>query len=351
MAMLVRREAIVDLKTLIVVLASALFTSVTYSQDLETVEARYRDVDETYSVEAVVEAIKQSTVSAQVTGRVVEVNYDVGDYVKKGQTIVRIDQSEAEQVVAGTDAQVAEALAAYEKAKSNLDRARELAQQNFISKSALDNAEAEFRVEEARLKAARAARTQAATTRSYTVVVAPYSGVVSARLVEVGEMATPGKPLMTGFDPSAMRVVASVPQYKVAEVRASPRVSVEIPSLNRWITGRDITVLPSADPRTHATSVRVDLTGNQKDLYPGMFARAHFTVGRARKLVIPAETVVRRSEVTGVYVKEADGRFGFRQIRLGEPAGNGLIEVLAGVIAGEAVAVDPIKAGMSTSPK
>jgi len=338
-------------KSLAVGLALGAFASAIYAQDIKTAEARYRDVDATYSVEAIVEAIKQSTVSAQVTGRVVEVNYDVGDYVRKGQTIVRIDESEARQVVAGSEAQVAEALAAYEKAKSNLDRARELAKQNFISKSALDNAEAEFRVEQARLNAARAARTQAATTRSYTVVVAPYSGVVSARLVEVGEMATPGKPLMTGFDPSAMRVVASVPQYKVADVRASPRVSVEIPSLNRWIEGRNITVLPSADPRTHATSVRVDLTGNQKDLYPGMFARAHFTVGRARKLVIPAEAVVRRSEVTGVYVKDADGQFSFRQLRLGEAAGNGLIEVLAGVVAGEQVALDPVKAGMLTTPK
>ena len=331
-----------------VVAVASVFASIGFAQEIETIAVRYRDVDETYSVEAVVEAIRQSTVSAQATGRVVEVNYDVGDYVKKGQIIVRIDESEARQVVVGSEAQVAEAEAAYENAQSSLERARELAAQNFISKSALDKALAEFRVEEARLKAARAARSQAATTRSYTVIVAPYSGVVAARLVEVGEMATPGKPLMTGFDPSAMRVVASVPQYKVAEVRASPRVSVEIPSLNRWIEGQQTTILPAADPRTHVTSVRVDLAGNQKELYPGMFARAHFTIGQARKLVMPAEAVVRRSEVAGAYVASADGGFRFRQLRLGEPAGQGLIEILAGVTAGERVALDPVKAGMST---
>jgi len=345
------RGKFVKFETLVAGVALVTCLSTGLAEDIGTVEVRYRDVDETYSVEAVVEAIKQSTVSAQVTGRVVEVNYDVGDYVKKGQTIVRIDESEAKQVVVGSQAQVAQAEAAYENAKSHLERARELAAQNFISKSALDTAKAEFRVAEARLAEARAARSQAATTRSYTTVVAPYSGVVSARLVEVGEMATPGKALMTGFDPSAMRVAASVPQYKVADVRASPRVSVEIPSLNRWIEGSGITVLPSADPRTHATSVRVDLPGDQKDLYPGMFARAHFTVGRARKLVIPAGTVVRRSEVSGVYVKDSNGRFSFRQLRLGEPAGQGLIEVLAGVVAGEQVALDPVKAGMLTVPK
>lgn len=331
--------------------AGAFLTSVAFGQQVETAEVRYRDVDETYAVEAVVEAIRQSTVSARVTGRVVEVNYDVGDYVKQGQIIVRIDESEARQVVAGSEAQVAEAEAAYEDAKSSLERGRELAAQNFISKSALDRSLAEFKVAEARLKAARAARSQAATTRSYTTVVAPYSGIVSERLVEVGEMATPGKPLMTGFDPSAMRVVASVPQYKLPEVKASPRVSIEIPSLNLWTEGQHVTILPAADPRTHATSVRVDLSGDQRELYPGMFARAHFTIGRARKLVIPAEAVVYRSEVTGAYVASANGGFRFRQLRLGEPAGQGLIEILAGLSAGDRVALDPIKAGMSSAPR
>jgi len=319
------------------------------AQGLETAEVQYREVDVTYAAEALVEAVRQSTVAAQVTGRIVELNYDVGDYVKKGQVIVRIDESEARQVLAGSEAQVAQAEAAFENARINVDRTRNLAAQNFVSKSALDKAEADFRVAEAQLKAARAAAGQAATSKSYTVVVAPYSGVVSARHVEVGEMATPGKPLMTGFDPAAMRVVASVPQYKVAEVRGSPRASIEIPSLNRWIEGKAITVLPSADPRSHSTSVRVDLPGSQKDLYPGMFARAHFTVGRARKLVMPVGSVVRRSEVSGVYVVDPGGAVRFRQVRLGEPAGQGLIEVLAGVSAGERVALEPVKAGMAAA--
>jgi RND family efflux transporter MFP subunit len=320
------------------------------AQPLETAEVQYRDVDLTYAAEAVIEAVKQSTVSAQVTGRIVEVNYDVGDYVKKGQVIVRIDQTEAAQVVAGSEAQVAQAQAAFESASQALERSRELASQKFISQAALDKAEADYRVAEAQLKAAQAGASQASTTRSHTVLVAPYSGVVSARHVEVGEMATPGKALMTGFDPRDMRVIASVPQYKVAEVRASPRAMVEVPSLNKWIEARSITVLPSADPRTHATRVRLDLPENLREIYPGMFARAYFTVGRARKLVVPVSAVLKRSEVTGVYVVNSEGAVSFRQLRLGEPAGQGEIEILAGVSPGERVAVDPIKAGMKTVP-
>lgn len=323
-----------------------LLSTVAAAQPLDIVEVQYRDVDLTYAAEAMIEAVKQSTVAAQVTGRVVEVNYDVGDYVKKGQVIVRIDQAEAEQRVAGSEAQVAQAQAAYENAKSERARARELAVQKFISQAALDKAEAQFRVTEAQLRAARAGASQATTSRNYTVVVAPYSGVVSARHVEVGEMAAPGKALMTGFDPRDMRVLASVPQYKVAEVRNSPRAMVEVPSLNRWIDATSITLLPTADPRTHATQVRLNLPETLRDVYPGMFARAYFTVGRARRLVVPVSAVVKRSEVAGVYVVKPDGAVSFRQVRLGEPAGQGDIEILAGVSAGEQVAIDPIKAGM-----
>jgi multidrug efflux pump subunit AcrA (membrane-fusion protein) len=299
-----------------------LHAAIAAAQPLVTAAVQYRDVDTTYASEAVVEAVKQSTVSAQVTGRIVELNYDVGDYVKKGQVIVRIDEAEARQVVAGSQAQVAQAQAAFENARVALERNRQLARAG-----------------------------QAAASKAYTVVVAPYSGVVAARHVELGEMATPGKPLMTGFDPADMRVIATIPQYKVAEVRTSPRAMVEIPSLNKWIQAKSITVLPAADARSHSTRVRLDLPENLREVYPGMFARAYFTVGRARKLVAPVGAVVKRSEVAGMYVVNEKGEVSFRQVRLGEPSGQGEIEILAGVSAGEKVALDPVKAGMAATPR
>ena len=334
----------------VALLPSALLLGVlssTWAEPLSTATVEYREVDTTYAAEAVIEAVRQSTVSAQVAGRIVEINYDVGDFVKKGQVIVRIDQAEARQIVAGTEAQVAQARASHENARVALERNRQLAAQKFISQAALDKAEAEFRVAEAQLKAAMAGAGQAATTKAYTVVVAPYSGVVAVRHVELGEMASPGKPLMTGFDPADMRVIATVPQYKVAEIRTSPRAMVEIPSLNKWIQVKTITVLPAADPRTHATLVRLELPETTREVYPGMFARAHFTVGRARKLVVPAAAILKRSEVTGVYVINDKGQAGLRQIRLGEPAGQGDIEVLSGLTAGEKVALEPVKAGIA----
>ena len=306
---------------------------------------KYQMVDTGYSTEATVEAVKQSTIAAQVAGRVTAVNFDAGDYVKKGSVIVRLSAQELSAAVAGSRAQVAQAEATLANARANYQRQQQLFQQKFISQAALDRATAEFRAAEAAARAARAGVGQSAAVSGYTVITAPYSGVVAARHVEIGETVAPGAPLMTGFDPKDMRVIANVPQYKLAEIKASPRVSVEIPSLNKWITATGITVLPSADTATHTVKVRVDLPTSLEGVIPGMFARAHFSVGSARKLSIPSSAVVRRSEITAVYVVRQD-RVSLRQVRLGTPNGRGQVEVLAGLNPGDVIALDPVKAGI-----
>lgn len=306
---------------------------------------KYQMTDTGYSTEASVEAVRQSTLAAQVSGRVAAVNFDAGDYVKAGTVIVRLSAQELSSAVAGSRAQVAQADATLANARANYERQQQLFQQKFISQAALDRATAEFRSAEAAARAARAGAGQTAAVSGYTVITAPYSGVVAARHVEVGESVAPGTPLMTGFDPKDMRVIANIPQYKLAEAKAAPRVAVEIPSLNKWIDAAGVTVLPSADAATHTVKVRIDLPTNLEGVIPGMFARAHFSVGSARKLTIPSTAVVRRSEITAVYVVRKD-TVSLRQIRLGTPNGRGQVEVLAGLNPGEVIALDPVKAGI-----
>ena len=316
---------------------------------LATAPVQYREVAQTYSADGIVEAVRQSTVSAQIGGRVKEVLFDVGDSVKKGQLILRIDEREASQVLAGSQAQVMQAQASMQNARANYERAKQLFSQKFISQAGLDKAQADYQIALAQAAASSAGAGQAGIAHGYTSVVAPYGGVVAARLVEIGEMVMPGKPLMTGFDPSEMRVLVSVPQYKLADIGARPEVSVEVPSLQRWIAAASVTVQPLADARTHSTQVRVNLPPNEAGIYPGMFVRTHFVVGKARKLVIPAEAVLRRSEVVAVYVVDDKGVAKLRQVRLGDVSGEGVVEVLAGLKPGEKVALEPVKAGMQSA--
>ncbi len=318
---------------------------------LVTVPVQYREVAQTYSAEGVIEATRQSTVSAQISGRVKEVSFDVGDRVRKGQVLLRIDESEANQGLAGSQARVLQAKAALQNAKINYERSKQLLEQKFISQSALDKAESDYRMAQAQAAASEAGAEQSALTQGYTSVVSPYAGVVAARMVELGEMVTVGKPLMTGFDPTQMRAIVSVPQYKLSEIGARSVVSVEIPSLSRWLKSSSVVVQPTADPRTHSTIVKVSLRANESGVYPGMFVRAHFEIGKTKKMLIPASAVVRRSEVVGVYVVNENSSINLRQVRVSEASGNGEVEVLSGLTEGERVAVHAVKAGMEFKNK
>lgn len=312
---------------------------------LDTAIVEVRDVELTYSAEAVVEAVRQSTVAAQIAGRIVELRFDVGDYVKKGEVIVRIDERAAAQALAASEAQVRQAEAALRNARAEYERARQLVAQKFLSQAALERAETEYKAAQERVSALIAGAGQAATERGFATVVAPYSGIVSARHVELGEMASPGKPLMTGFDPGTLRVTATVPQAQIAAIQAGAKARIELPSVGRWIGASGLTVIPSADPRTHTTQVRIGLPSEVRGIYPGIYARAHFVTGRKPALLVPRAAVIRRSELTAVFVVQ-ERTAQLRQIRLGTAGDEKAVEVLAGLKPGERVALEPIKAGL-----
>lgn len=289
-------------------------------------------VDLTFPAESLVEAVQQATVGAQVPGRVLEVAADAGQTVKKGDVLMRIDAREAAEAVRAAEAQ-------YANAKVNYERTKSLVTQKFMSAAALDKAKAD-------LDAASANRAAAGASQSHATIVAPMSGIVARRHAELGDMAMPGSPLFTIYQPGSLRVTASIPQYRLQAMRAVRAARVEFPELGKWVDATSVQLLPTADATTHTSQVRVNLPA-VPEATPGMFARVHFVTGRADKLTVPANAVVRRGEVAAVYVQGADGRLSLRQLRLGDPVGSGEIEVLAGLAAGDKVATDPVKAGIA----
>ncbi len=305
----------------------------------------YRPVDAGYTAEALVEAGRQSTIAAQVAGRILDLKWDAGDVVRQGQLLVRIDDSAARPNVAANQAEVAQAQADLANAQAQYQRSQKLVEKKFLSAAALDQSRAAYDAAQARVAAAKAGVAQAAANRGFASIGAPFSGVVAVRHAQAGEMASLGRELLTVFDPATLRVVANIPQDKLEQVQRGGRASIEIPAQQRWIEAVAVTVLPQADQRTHVSQVRLELPARLSGVYPGMFVRAHFATGQAKKLLVPSAAVVRRSEVTGVYVVDAQERVQLRQVRLGEEAGE-LVEVLAGLSAGERVAIEPMKAGI-----
>lgn len=305
----------------------------------------YRDIDRVAVVEGLVEAVRQSTLAAQVAGRIVSLPVKSGDAVKAGQVLVQIDPRSAVQAEAASMSQVQEARANLTNARAKYDRSVRLFAEKFISQAALDQAKAEYLAAQAQGAAAEANAGQSTTSKSFTTIVAPYDGVVASTEVDVGDMATVGRALVSVFDPGELRVVATVPQAVLATADLAAPVRIEVPAGKRSLVARRVTVIPVADARTHTTRIRLDLPAGS-GLMPGQYARASLVTGHARALAMPRSAMLQRSEVTAVYVIDANGRAQLRQVRLGEPAGEGMVEVLAGLAAGERVAMEPVRAGI-----
>ncbi len=302
-----------------------------------------------FVADALIEAVHQATVAAETTGRITQIFFDVDDVVEQEEVLLRFTDEEQQAGLARAEAGQKEAVARRVQAQAEHTRIKSVFARKLVARSALDKSSADLKAAEQRVKAAEADLKEAHQQLEYTVVRAPYAGIVVKRHVNVGERVRPGTPLMTGFSLEKLRATTSVPQSMVAAVRQHGEVRISIDRTESVIS-KDITVYPYADAASHNFTVRAELPSVSAGFYPGMFAKAYFVIGEKPRLLVPARAVVHRSEVTAVYVVDAQGQVGFRAVRIGQSfadeAAGKAVEVLAGLEAGEQVALHPLKAGV-----
>jgi len=317
-------------------------TALENTQALETVPVTLGSTAVERIFDGTVEAVQQATVSAQTSGRIQEVNFDVDDFVEAGSTLIRFTNIEQQTGLQRAQADLSGARARAVEAGEEYARAENLKDRGLGSQRDLDRALAARTSAAAAVSSAESTVVAARQQLDYTVVRAPYSGIVTQRYVEVGETVSTGQPLISGLSLEKLRVTVDLPQQVAIQVRREPRAMV-LTEAER-VKPEKITIFPVADPVTNTFRVRLEMPDGQFGLFPGMFVKAAFQVGEAERLLIPAEAVVQRSEVTAVYVS-ANGDVRLRQVRIGHSFG-GQVEVLAGLIEGEQVAVDPVQAGI-----
>ena len=294
--------------------------------------------------DGVVEAVQQAVISAQTGGRVARVEADVNDRVAAGAVLLRLTGVEQKSGLDAAQAQLKSAEAVLAEAESRHRRAADLVARQLLSKADYDIARATRDTALAARDGARAGVQQAAQAVDYTVVRAPYAGIVSTRRVEPGEAVVPGQPLFAFYAPGALRVAVQVPQSVAAALRRAPHAVLQTAN-GVVIDGGTVTVYPSADPQSHSVTVRVALPAQlQAAPEPGSTVKVRFpglAEGPALHRV-PAATLVQRGEVSAVYVM-AGNRPSLRQLRLGERQGD-TVEVIAGLSAGDRVVRDPVAA-------
>lgn len=324
----------------VVMIALLWSAAATSAVPFETIVLSYEEAPRERILDGRIEAVNQSTVSAQTSGRVAELPYDVNDFVDAGAVVMRFTDAEQRAALDRAEAALAEARARLANAETEFERAETMIANNTISQSRFDQAKAERDSAKARLDAAVAGVETAKEQLEYTVVRAPYAGIVSKRHVELGELVSPGQPLISGLSLQSLRANVDVPQSMFRAVHTIGKAFVYID--DERIEAESLTFFPVADSGSNTFRVRVNLPDGAATLYPGMFVKVGFVVGETERLLIPVEAVVRRSELSGVYVVDGE-QVALRQVRLGRTY-DGLIEVLAGLDAGETIAADPVEA-------
>ncbi len=316
-----------------------------------TAVVQIRSVGAGFELDGVVQPVKQSTVSVQASGRIATLLVNAGDKVRAGQVLASIDDREAQTGVERSQAQLAQAQAELRNAQAHFDRTRELQAKGFVSAAALDTADAQLKASLAGRSQATAGARQSALVQGFTRVTAPFDGWVLQVHAEAGDLAVPGKPLLTMYAPLPIRAVVQVPVSRAGVAQAAGMVEVLLPAVSggasaQWIRPVARSAVPTADPVSQTIEWRLELPAEAaKVLLPGQQVRVRFTGGQSQRLVVPATAVLRRGELTAVYVATDKG-FALKTLRIGVDHGADGVEVLAGLSAGDRVALDPVKAGL-----
>lgn len=334
------------------------FQALAQAPQVPVVQVGSQAVGSGLELDGSLQAVRQSTLSAQASGRIAELNVKAGDQVKAGQVLAVIDDRATRAGVAQAQAGVAQADAQLGNAQAQFERTRDLRAKGFVAQAALDTAQSQLKAAQAGLAAAKAGQTQSSLAQGFTRLTAPYDGWVLQTHAEAGALAMPGSPVLTVYAPQPIRAVVYVPASQQALAQSAQRVEVQLPGSGAWVQPLNQTRLPAADPVSQTVEWRLDLGRDDgAKQTPGTQVRVRF-VGAAStsasnaRLVVPETAVLRRGELTAVYVvslKGADKTEGFalRAVRTGSEHGDAGIEVLAGLKAGDRVALDPVRAGLS----
>lgn len=304
-----------------------------------------------FELDGSIQPVRQATVASQVGGNVLQLAVKAGDRVKAGQLIARVDSRETSAALQRSDAGLAQAQAEATNARLNAERTRDLRAKGFVSQSALDIAENQWRAAQAGVEQAQAGRAQAALARGFSNVTAPFDGIVGATHLDTGDLATPGRPIATVYAPGALRAVVQVGLSRAEILRGAQRVQVVLPD-GRAITPIKTTELATADAVSQTVEWRLDLPADaQTVVRPGQMVQVRVDGPAARSgvdaaIVVPAAAVLRRGELTGVYVAQGEG-FALRAVRLGADRGADGVAVVAGLKAGERIATDALRAGLA----
>ena len=289
------------------------------------------------SVSGKIQATNSADLSTRMMGYVNKVYVNVGDKVSKGQLLVSINNTDLQAKKAQVNAGITEATAAFNNAQKDYNRFKNLFADNSASQKELDDMTANFEMAKARLEAANQMKNEINAQFTYSNITAPFSGIITSKNVETGNMANPGVPLISIETPGNFEVMAMVPESEISEIKSGTTVNVLVKSINQTIKGKVKEVSTSAKNTGGQYLVKIDLDKTNANILSGMFTTVQFPIERKAKsamVLIPNDAIVTNGQLTGVYTVSQSNTAMLRWLRLGRTFGD-QVEVLSGLNADE----------------
>ncbi|MGB5782440.1 MAG: efflux RND transporter periplasmic adaptor subunit [Eudoraea sp.] len=293
------------------------------------------------STSGTIEAVKSANLSTRIMGHVDKIHVRIGDKVTKGQLLLSINNTELSAKLAQVNAGIAEATAAYNNSEKDLKRFTALFNENSASQKELDDITANFNMAKARLEGARQMKNEVNAQFSYADIRAPFTGVVTNKFINPGDMANPGKPLLEVEAPGKYQVLTLVPESEITKIKQGMEVQVSLNTLNENIPGEVIEVSSSSKNTGGQYHVKVSLSETSAPILSGMYATVKFPIAgdnQSRATLIPLEAVVQKGQLSGVYTVSETNTALLRWLRLGRTYGD-KVEVLSGLTADESFIV------------
>lgn len=284
-----------------------------------------------------VEAVKSANLSTRVMGFVDRIPVQIGDKVKKGAVLVKVNSADLSARLAQVNAQIAEAEAAYLIAEKDYGRYKSLFNSNSATMKELDDVTANYNMAKARLEAAREMKTEVNAQMSYINLRAPFSGVVTNKFIKEGDMAKPGVPLVEVESPGRYQVLAMVPESEINNINTTEKVKVQLKTLGAEIRGVVSEVSTSSKNTGGQFLVKILLDQTDHDVLSGMYATVLFPLKRSpdqSQIMIPSMAIVEQGQLKGVYTLSKDNKALLRWLRLGRSYGDS-VEVLSGLTTDE----------------
>jgi membrane fusion protein (multidrug efflux system) len=282
----------------------------------------------------------KTTVSARVTANVIELPVAAGQHVRKGELLVRLDDRDLQAKVQQAREALRRAEATRDLAQADYDRDKGLYEKAVIPKSEFDITNMRLKTSTADVAALQQALHDAEVTLGYTVIRSPYDGVVIDKLSDVGDLAAPGKPLLTMYESGRLWLEAAVPEEQSGDIHIGEPYQVRLDALDQETSGRLVEIVPSADTSSRTITARVTIPQTE-NVFPGLFGRMLIPVGERERVMIPQSAVLRVGQLTMVDVAES-GTLRRRSVQVGRQIGD-QVEILSGLVSGEKVSLAPRK--------